>query len=317
MKIAYERGLHELGDGLFAYLQPDGGWGWSNAGLIAGDGTSLLVDTLFDERITREMLDTMRPVTEHSPIEQAMNTHGNGDHWFGNALLPEGIPIIASAAALAEMAAVGPELVDALFNQLDLGPEFDAFARRTMRRFDFASVSPRLPTESFHGAHELAVGDRAVHLLELGPAHTAGDSIAYVPDAGVVFTGDILFIEGTPIMWEGPVTNWLGACDRILELDARVIVPGHGPVTDASGVRDVQRYLRYVRDEARARFDAGMDDVAAADDIDLADFRDWGDPERIAVNVATLYREFDPSLPELPVPEQFVRMARWSARHGR
>ncbi len=48
MKIAYERGLHELGDGLYAYLQPDGGWGWSNAGLIAAGGTSLLVDTLFD-----------------------------------------------------------------------------------------------------------------------------------------------------------------------------------------------------------------------------------------------------------------------------
>ena len=50
MRVAYERGLHELGDGLFAYLQPDGSWGWSNAGLIAADGTSLLVDTLFDLR---------------------------------------------------------------------------------------------------------------------------------------------------------------------------------------------------------------------------------------------------------------------------
>lgn len=177
-------------------------------------------------------------------------------------------------------------------------------------------MTPRLPTESFDGSAERRVGDRRVQLLELGPAHTAGDAIAYVPDAGVVFTGDILFIEGTPIMWEGPVSNWLRACDRILELDARVIVPGHGPVTDASGVRDVQRYLRHVRDEARARFDAGLDAEAAADDIDISDFRDWGDPERIAVNVATLYREFDPSLPELPVPEQFARMARWSARHA-
>jgi glyoxylase-like metal-dependent hydrolase (beta-lactamase superfamily II) len=185
-----------------------------------------------------------------------------------------------------------------------------------MRRFDFASVTARLPTEAFDGQRDLQVGDREVRLLELGPAHTAGDAIAVVPDAGVIFTGDILFIEGTPIMWEGPVSNWLAACDRILELDARVIVPGHGPVTDASGVRDVQRYLTYVRDQARARFDAGMDAETAADDIDIADFRDWGDPERIAVNVATLYREFDPSLPELPVPEQFVRMARWASRHG-
>jgi glyoxylase-like metal-dependent hydrolase (beta-lactamase superfamily II) len=315
MNVAYTRGLHELGDGLFAYLQPDGGWGWSNAGLITAGGTSLLVDTLFDLRLTREMLDAMRPVTGRHPIGQAMNTHANGDHWFGNELLPDGIPIVTTDAALAEMQAVGPQLVNMLFNQLDLGPEFDAFAERSMRRFDFASVTPRLPSESFSGEHELRVGDRAVRLLELGPAHTAGDAIAYVPDAATVFTGDILFIDGTPIMWAGPVSNWLAACDRILALDARVIVPGHGPVTDASGVRDVARYLGYVRDQARARFDAGMDELAAADDIDLADFRDWGDAERIAVNVTSLYREFDPSLPGVPPPELFARMARWRARH--
>jgi cyclase len=315
MKIAYERGLHELGDGLYAYLQPDGGWGWSNAGLITGGETSLLVDTLFDLKLTRDMLDAMRRVTDSSPIGQAFNTHGNGDHWFGNALLPDGIPIVASAAAIEDMRAAPAAAVNVLFNELDLGPEFDAFAERAMRRFDFASVIERLPTESFSGAHELRVGDRGVNLIELGPAHTLGDTIAHVPDAGVVFTGDLLFIEGTPIMWDGPVANWLTACDRIVELGARVIVPGHGPVTDESGVRDVQRYLTYVRDEARKRFDAGMDEIAAADDIDLADFRDWGDAERIAVNVATIYRELDPSLPALARPELFVRMAQWSARH--
>jgi cyclase len=315
MKIAYERGLHELGDGLFAYLQPDGGWGWSNAGLVTTEGTSLLVDTLFDLDLTRDMLDAMQPITDSGPIGQAFNTHGNGDHWFGNALLPDGIPIVASAAAIEDMRAAPAAAVNLLFNELDLGTEFDAFAERTMRRFDFASVTERLPTESFEGRRELRVGDRAVHLIELGPAHTQGDSIAHVPDANIVFTGDLLFIEGTPIMWAGPVANWLAACEEIINLGARVIVPGHGPVTDESGVRDVQRYLRYVRDEAKTRFDAGMDEQAAADDIDISDFRDWGDPERIAVNVATIYRELDPSRPSLTPPEQFVRMAQWSARH--
>jgi len=315
MKIAYERGLHELGDGLYAYLQPDGGWGWSNTGLISADGTSLLVDTLFDLSLTRDMLEAMAPVTERSPIEQAFNTHGNGDHWFGNSLLPDGIPIVASAGAIEDMKAVPAAAVNLLFNELDLGPEFEAFAARAMRRFDFASVIERLPSKSFEGRHEMAVGDREVRLIELGPAHTNGDSIAHVPDAGVVFTGDLLFIEGTPIMWAGPVSNWLGACDAIIELGARVIVPGHGPVTDESGVRDVQRYLAYVRDEATRRFEAGMDETAAADDIDISDFRDWGDPERIAVNVATIYRELDPGLPAVTPPELFVRMAQWSARH--
>jgi len=315
VKIAYERGLHELGDGLYAYLQPDGGWGWSNAGLVTADATSLLVDTLFDLTLTRDMLAAMQPVTDRSPIGQAFNTHGNGDHWFGNALLPDGIPIVASAGAIEDMRAAPAAAVNLLFNELDLGPEFEAFAEHAMRRFDFASVTERLPTESFEGRHELRVGDRGVHLIELGPAHTHGDAIVYVPDTNVVFTGDLLFIEGTPIIWAGPVANWLRACEEIIRLGARVIVPGHGPVTDESGVRDVQRYLMYVRDQAAQRFEAGMDETAAADDIDLSDFRDWGDPERIAVNVATIYRELDPTLPPLSHPELFVRMAHWSARH--
>lgn len=311
----YTRGLHELGDGVFAYLQPDGGWGWSNAGLIVGDGGSLLIDTLFDLRLTREMLGAMRGLTRANPIRQAANTHGNGDHYFGNQLLPDNIPIYATAPAIAEMRAVAPALVHALFNAVDLGPEFDAFAARTMRRFDFQGIEHRPADHPFSDRLALDVSGRAVQLVELGPAHTEGDAIAWLPEAATVFTGDILFINGTPIMWAGPASNWLRACERILALDARTIVPGHGPVTDASGVRDVARYLGYVRDQARQRFDAGMDDEAAADDIDIADFRDWGDPERIAVNVATLYREFDPSLPELSVPELFVRMARWAARH--
>ena len=318
-KLAYTRGLHELGDGLYAYLQPDGGWGWSNAGLITAHDSSLLVDTLFNLKLTRDMLDAMRPITDQHPIGQAFNTHGNGDHWFGNGLLPDGIPIVASARAIEDMREVTPAAANELFNQVDLGPEFEAFAQRTMRKFDFASVIERLPTEAFEEDHVLDVGDRPVRLLQLGPAHTSGDAIAYVPDAHVVFTGDLLFIEGTPMMWvggaRGSLSNWLLACDRILELKATTLVPGHGPVTDQSGVRDVQRYLTYIRDQARIRFDAGMDEDAAADDIDISDFRDWGDPERITANVANLYREFDPGLPPISRPELFVKMARWSARH--
>jgi cyclase len=313
--VAYTKGLHELGDGLYAYLQPDGGWGWSNAGLITAGGTSLLVDTLFDLHLTKTMLEAMEPITGRHPIDQAFNTHGNGDHWYGNDLLPDGIPIVASAGAVEVMRRSPPSAVHMLFNEVDLGPEFDAFAENNMRRFDFASVGGRLPTTTFERQHDLTVGDRKIQLLELGPAHTDGDAIAFVPDANAVFTGDLLFIEGTPMMWAGPISNWLAACEKIIELNATTIVPGHGPVTDHSGVRDVQRYLTYIEKEARQRFDAGMDGEAAADDIDLADFRDWGDPERIAANVANLYREFDPDLPALSPPELFVKMARWSARH--
>jgi cyclase len=315
MPVAYQRGLHELGDGLHAYLQPDGSWGWSNAGLITADGTSLLVDTLFDLELTREMLDAMRPITERSPIDAAMNTHGNGDHCFGNELLPEGAEIYATVGAAAELRAAPPQLVDALKHADAFGPELTAYIQRIFGPFRFEGIELRLPTSTFEGRLELTVGDRAVHFVEVGPAHTDGDAIVHVPDAGVIFTGDILFIGGTPIVWAGPVSNWLNACDRVLELGAHTLVPGHGPVTDASGVEDVKRYLGYVHAEAAKRFAAGMDAQQAADDIDISDFADWGEAERLAVNVETVYRELDPARPDPSRPELFVRMAHWAARH--
>src|ERR1700692_1019122 len=125
MKIAYSRGLHELGDGLYAYLQPDGGWGWSNAGLVTSYRGSLLGDTLFDLSLTRAMLDEMAPVTAAHPITQAMNTHGNGDHWFGNQLLPDGIPIIAASRAAEEMRATPPSLLQALCTAPALPPDLE------------------------------------------------------------------------------------------------------------------------------------------------------------------------------------------------
>lgn len=316
MKVAYRRGLHELGDGLYAYLQPDGGWGWSNAGLITGQASSILIDTLFDLSLTRAMLEQMAPVTAEHPIVQAMNTHGNGDHWFGNSLLPEGIPIIATRAAIEDMQAAPPALLNAVTGATGLPEEIELFTRRAFGSFDFSDIEPRFPTQAFESRHELDADGRRVELIELGPAHTPGDAIAYVPDAGVVFTGDLLFIEGTPIVWAGPVSNWLAACERIIELDAGILVPGHGPVTDHSGVRDVQRYLRYVYEQACERFKAGLDAEAAAHDIDIRDFRDWGDPERIVVNVATIYHELDPATSPPGPPELFARMGRWMARHG-
>jgi glyoxylase-like metal-dependent hydrolase (beta-lactamase superfamily II) len=315
VKIAYERGLHELGDGLFAYLQPHGGWGWSNAGLVTADGASLLIDTLFDLRLTREMLNAMAKVTERNPIGAAVNTHGDPDHCFGNQLLPEGIDHYATSAAAAALRAARPELVAGMFASETLGVEFSAFASRCFGAFDFRDIELRVAEKTFDSSLDVLVGDRVLRLIELGPAHTAGDAIVHVPDADVVFTGDLIFVGGTPMIWEGPVASWLAACERIRLLDARILIPGHGPVTDASSVADVERYLVYVRDEARARFDAGMDAEAAADDIDLADFAGLGDPERIVANVHSLYREFDPSLPAATVPEQFVRMARWASRH--
>tara|TARA_B100000676_G_scaffold310725_1_gene378167 strand:+ start:1123 stop:1587 length:465 start_codon:yes stop_codon:yes gene_type:complete len=94
-KWKYTKGLHDLGNGSWAYLLPDGGWGWSNAGLIAESGETLLVDTLFDLPLTADMLDTMRDaVPAAKEIDTLVNTHANGDHTYGNQLV-DGAEIVA------------------------------------------------------------------------------------------------------------------------------------------------------------------------------------------------------------------------------
>ncbi|MFZ9628853.1 MAG: MBL fold metallo-hydrolase, partial [Ilumatobacteraceae bacterium] len=92
----------ELTNGCWAYVQRDGSWGWSNAGLVVGDGASLLVDTLFDLRLTATMLEAFAPSTRTAPIVTAVNTHANGDHCFGNELLGD-VEIISSTATADEM----------------------------------------------------------------------------------------------------------------------------------------------------------------------------------------------------------------------
>jgi cyclase len=311
--VAYTKGLHELGDGLYAYLQPDGGWGWSNAGLITAAGTSLLVDTLYDLRLTREMLTAMAPVTADHPIDAAMNTHANPDHCLGNELLPQSAEIYSSQVTAEEMDRLSPRQLHAL-KQAQLPPHVRAFVDMAFGSFDVADITVRPPSQTFSGRLDLTIGDRTVRLVELGPAHTGGDTIVHVPDADLVFTGDLLFNQGTPIVW-ADYDNWIDACDRILEIDAAVLVPGHGPVTDASGLRDLRRYLVYVREEARRRFEAGMDEAQAADDIDVSDFADWGETERIVANVMAAYRAFDPSREPRTRVELITAMAVWYARH--
>ena len=124
-----------------------------------------------------------------------------------------------------------------------------------------------------------------------------------------MFTGDILFIGGTPIVWAGPLATGSTACDLILGMDVETVVPGHGPVTDKAGVAQVRDYLASCEVEATARHDAGMTDLGGGPRHRPRRVRRLGRAGRIAVNVATVYRSIDPELPCPDVVEMFRRMA--------
>jgi glyoxylase-like metal-dependent hydrolase (beta-lactamase superfamily II) len=310
----YDKGLVEVADGAFAYLQPDGGWCLSNAGLVRGSGASLLVDTLTDLPSTATMLDTMRPLTSSAPIRTLAITHGNLDHYFGNQLV-EGAEIVASTATAHEMATgPTPQTMAAMLAIEE--PTLGGYLRHAFGRFDWDGITVTLPTRTFERSTTIDAGGRQAELIVVGPAHTGGDTICHLPEQRVAYTGDLLFVFGTPIVWAGPYAGWIRACDLLLSLDCDVYVPGHGPLTDRRGVEGIKAYLGFVHAEARARFDAGMSARDAAFDIDLGPYAEWGDSERLAINVVSAYREFDPSLAMPDFTELFGLTARLAARNG-
>lgn len=301
----YDEGLYDLGGGVYAWMVPNGSWGESNAGLVVGDQESLLIDTLWDVRTTRVMLEAMLPVMGRTMLSTVVNTHADGDHFWGNQLVAKA-KIITSAASRKEMAHHTPAAmakfagVGRLASALpfpgakQIGHWFQAMCAP----YAFDEVVHTPANLTFTGNQSLRLSGREVRLIEVGPAHTQGDLMVHLPDVGILFAADILFLGSTPVMWAGPVENWLSALDLILELDVDTIVPGHGPLTDKEGVKLVIAYWELAATEARKRFASGIPPVEAACGIVSSPafrespFADWDSPERMMTNVHVLYRHF-------------------------
>jgi cyclase len=283
--------LHDIGNGIFSYIQGGGSWGWSNAGLITDGEEALLVDTLYDLSLTREMLKKMRdacPVADK--IDTLVNTHAHGDHTYGNKLM-EGSRIITSTITAEAMARFPPSAMEAMIIAAENQGEAGAFFIEAFGAFDYSNNDYALPTETFEDQLSVMVGDKVVQLIEIGPAHTHGDVLIHIPKNKIIYTGDVLFTDNTPLMSEGTVGNWIDACNYIIDLQPEVVVPGHGPMCGVEGVAAMRDYLIFIYEETKNRYDAGMDFAEATRDIALGQYSAWGDAERIAVNVKKIYEE--------------------------
>ncbi|WP_045233676.1 MBL fold metallo-hydrolase [Deinococcus pimensis] len=300
----FEPGLREVAPGVHAYLTPNGSWSESNAGLVVSGDHALLIDTQWDAHLTLRLLQAVHAAAPHAPITTLVNTHADGDHIFGNALVGAPEVVMTERAARDALHETPGSLV--AFQRLTRalrGVPLPRSAARTrdfvadvLAPFDFTGVRPAAPTRTFTGSLDLLVGSRRVRVEEYGHAHTSSDSVVTVPDAGVVFAGDLLFVGVTPVMWAGPITTWRAHLARLLALDADVYVPGHGPVCGKEEVRLLDAYFDLLGRAGGALLARGLPPHEAARAfLDSGEFRAspfaaWDNPERVYINLLTMSR---------------------------
>ena len=265
--------LQEISEGIFAYVQPDGSWWINNTGFFVGRRGVVSVDSCSTERRTRDYLAAIARTTDQ-PIRTLINTHHHGDHTFGNYLFP-GATIVAQDRARQAL--------------LDWGlPRSAPF----WTAVEWGDVELAPPFLTYRDEVNVYVDDLTCHVRYIGtPAHTTNDSVVWVPDRKLLFSGDLLFNGGTPFLLQGSVSGALAALDAVRRLGAETIVPGHGEVCGPEVIDQTESYVRFVAGLAQQGYHAGLSPLEVAREADLGDFADWLDAERIVGNLHRGYAE--------------------------
>lgn len=300
--------MQQISDNCFAVLNEKNLLCDANSGLI-NRGAGVVIDTQSDLPHARQMIELFSKVWTAMP-QHVVNTHEDADHVWGNQLfenaeiighrsLPERMKKVANPKESQKMMhGVGFWLTRLLLEAFH--PGIVATGQQLQVDYNFEGIELVVPTTLFDERYELNLDGTEVHLIYVGPGHQVGDTIVHVPEERVLFAGDLLFRQCTPMGWSGTYEKWFQSLDLIVQLDPEVIVPGHGPLCGVDGVKEMKAYLQYVHDESKRCFDSGLSSQEAARQIDFGPYAEWRAPARLYMNVERAYREFRNEPPDAP-----------------
>ena len=269
--------LIKVADGVYAAIAKPGGLALGNAGFVIGDEGVLIFDTFSTPAALEELISQIQALTK-LPIKFAVNSHYHLDHTGGNqVLIAQGVPIFAHdnvslwqttknkrfLPAPEDLQKRRAEAAKKLSETPEDQKEKRAQFEGQIRRYDvLMTIKLTNPTVTFgSGVVHLHLGKREVVLSTL-PGHTGGDVFAYVPDADVVFTGDLGWSNTLPNLVDATVADWVPTLDKILaQYPTARFVPGHGNVAGASEIKGFRDYL----DDLRARVKQGIADGLTID----------------------------------------------------
>ena len=204
-------------------------------GVVLTEAGVLLVDPGGSYKGAALIDEALQTITD-KPVKIVINTGGQDHRWLGNSYWKDrGARIIASSAAVEDHKA----RTDSHFNNLT----------SLMGEEALAETVAVYANETFARDLDLEFGGQRFEIRHRGPAHTLGDSFVWMPEAGVMFTGDIVYVER--MLGIGPAQNsgsWIQVFESMASYNPAIIIPGHGPVTDLSRARaETYDYLVHLR----------------------------------------------------------------------
>ena len=300
--------LVKVADGVYAAIAKPDGLASGNAGFVVGDDGVVIVDTFLTPAAIEELISEIGKVTQQA-LKYAVNTHYHLDHTGGNqVLVARGVPIIAHDNVAKwqttknrrflrppeelqkRRADIAKQLGETPEDQKDKRAQFERQLRRTDAMMTIKLTNPTVTFAS--GTVHLYLGKREVILFTL-PGHTGGDVLAYVPDANVLFTGDMGWSKTLPNLVDATVNDWITSLDKILkEYPTAKFIPGHGGVATAAEMRDFRDYLDDLRTRVKQAIADGLTIEQAKQQLKLPEkyksfaFQNFAQP-----NVEDMYKE--------------------------
>ena len=259
-----------------------------NIGIIGGTHSVLVVETGMGPRNAEKVLAFAADYARGREL-YLTTTHFHPEHAFGAQVFAGQATYLLDQAQADDLASKGPGYIGM----------FRGLGEPVARQLE--GVELAAPDVVYDGAYDLDLGGRVVQLRATGRAHTKGDQVITVPDAGVMFTGDLVETGQFAIFpWFPPHdtdvsgTRWITVMERLAAAHPQVVVPGHNDIDGPQLLTDVHDYLTLLRDETWRRQDSAMgEDTIAAEVADLMIKRhpDWAGQEWIRPGVGCLCAE--------------------------
>jgi len=263
--------VKKIGEGVYAAISPDGSKAGSNAGFIVGSTGVLVVDTFVDVAPAKELLAEIRKIT-NLPIRFVVNTHYHLDHTGGNAVFAEaGATILAHRNVRSWLRS----------ENMKFFPE-----AKPEQRARVESLVP--PDVVYSDAVDVYVGSRLLEVRYM-LGHTGGDSVVIVPDAKVVFGGDLIWQKHFPNLIDANTGDWIKTLEKLqADHTSTTFVSGHGDLATPEDVRNFHDYLITLRNDVAQAQAQGKSDQQLSDSVSAQikeKYANWGFQQFIPRNI--------------------------------